>query len=652
MKEIIQKFKPGARSLKTQLAIYFIPVALLPAVGVSLYATRAFEQSNQETLSRRASSERDAIISEVDSKEKEFLNDARSHSKALKLYEAFSKNDLHQANQVLNSFRPGVRVRLFNQEGKFWTKRNRDVSDSQIPYISKEGLRRVRAQNETVDRYLASEEKGLVTVIRILLKDKDRVYGILEEESVFGQKEFTELKNKRGCELLFLSRDFGSMAGSFSLSKDELEETSKKIFRIPEDGGWTGSKEPTYVHFPEGRYAVFLYDMPAAFGKLKRWGYVGIFLSMNSVDSVMTRLRANLVYVTLFLILAFAAWIFIFANRIVQPVEKLVLAMKRIKNGRVEEIPTLESPYEIQYLIHAFNDMGRNVVSAKRALEQKVEELRKANQEIKSAQTQLVHSAKMISLGQIVAGVAHELNNPIGSIHSNMQSLDGYIEKIKRLIEEYHSLRDKLTSDEKNEWLKLERELDIEFILHDIGDLTKSCLDGARRTRDIVSGLRTFSRMDTGSFRSEDIHTGLLSTLKLLEPEFKNRITVHKDLGQLPQIECNLQQLNQVFVNLLSNAAHAIKGQGDVWVKTRVDGENVVIEIRDSGSGIAKENVNKVFDPFFTTKKVGEGTGLGLSIAYGLIQKHKGNISVSSVVGSGSVFTVILPVKQSLSKAS
>lgn len=652
MKEIIQKLRPGARSLKTQLAIYFIPVALLPAVGVSLYATRAFEQSNQETLSRRASSERDAIVSEIDSKEKEFLGEARFHSKSAKLRDAYSKNDLLQANQVLNNFRPGVRARLFNQEGKFWTKRNREVMDPQVPYISKEGLRKVRAQNETVDRYLASEEKGLVTVIRILLKDKDRVYGILEEENVFGPKEFNDLKSKRGCDLLFLSRDFGSMAGSFAYSKEDLDQVSKKIFRVPEDGGWSGSKEPTYVYFADGRYAVFLYDMPAAFGKLKHWGYVSVFLSMNSVDAVMARLRANLIYVTLFLILAFAAWIFIFANRIVQPVEKLVLAMKRIKNGRVEEIPALESPYEIQYLIHAFNDMGRNVVSAKRALEQKIEELRKANQEIKSAQTQLVHSAKMISLGQIVAGVAHELNNPIGSIHSNMQSLDGYIEKIKKLIDEYHSLRDKLNGEEKDEWIKLERELDIDFILNDIGDLTKSCLDGARRTRDIVSGLRTFSRMDSGSFRIDDIQAGLLSTLKLLEPEFKNRITVHKELGQLSEIECNLQQLNQVFVNLLSNAAHAIKGKGDVWVRTRNEGNNVVIEIEDSGSGIAKENLNKVFDPFFTTKKVGEGTGLGLSIAYGLVQKHQGNINVSSVLGKGTVFVVTLPIRQNISKAS
>lgn len=652
MKTIFQKLKPGARSLKTQLAIYFIPVALLPAVVISFYATNALEQSNQETLTRRAVSERDAMIQEVEKREKELLDEARAHARSEKLIRAFSRKDPQAARQLLNSYRSGVRVRLYDHEGKFFVKRNQGAVDSQIPYISKEGLRRVKNFSETVDRYVSSEDQGIVTIVRILLRDSDRLYGVLEEESLFGTAEFNDFKARRECDVLFLNRDFASMAGSFALSKEGISGITKKVFRIPEEGGWTGSKAPTFIKLGEMRYAVFLYDMPGVFNKAKRWGYVAVFLSMSGVDSITQRLKANLVYVTLFIILAFAIWIFVFSNRIVEPVEKLVLAMKRIKSGRVEEIPTLESPYEIQYLIQAFNDMGRNVITAKKALEQKVDELKNANQEIKNTQSQLVHSAKMISLGQIVAGVAHELNNPIGSIHSNMQSLDSYILKIRTLVEEYHHLRDKLTVEERKHWEQLEKELDIDFILKDIGDLTKSCIDGARRTRDIVSGLRTFSRMDTGGFRMENLHEGIVSTLKLLEPEFKNRIKVNTDLKPIPDIECNLQQLNQVFVNLLSNAAHAIQGKGELWVRTRGEGEKVVIEIEDNGAGISKENLSKIFDPFFTTKKVGEGTGLGLSIAYGLIQKHQGNISVTSTVGKGTLFTLTLPIRQPISRAS
>jgi len=652
VKSFFPTLRPGARSLKTQLAIYFIPVALLPAVVISFYAMNALEQNNRETLSRRANSERDAIIQEIDKKDKELLDLNRLYGRSESLIRAFSDNDLASANRLLNSFRAGARIRLFHQDGKFWTKRTREIQDLQIPYISKEGLRRVRALNETVDRYVYSEDQSLVTVVRSLVKDRDRVYGILETESVFGPKDFNDYKNRRESDILFLSRDFVSVVGSFALSKEDLADISKKIFRVPDEGGWGGSKAPTFLKIGENRYAVFLYDMPGTLGKNKRWGYVSVLLSMSGLDFITQRLKANLIYVTLFIILAFAIWIFVFSNRIVEPVEKLVLAMKRIKSGRVEEIPTLESPYEIQYLIQAFNDMGRNVVSAKRALEQKVDELKKANQEIKNTQSQLVHSAKMISLGQIVAGVAHELNNPIGSIHSNMQSLDSYIVKIRTLVEEYHKIRDGLSEPERKQWEKIEAELDIQFILKDIGDLTKSCIDGARRTRDIVSGLKTFSRMDTGGFRKENLHDGLLSTLKLLEPEFKNRIKVNKELGSLPELECNLQQLNQVFVNLLTNAAHAIKGKGEICVRTRQDGENVVIEIQDSGEGISKENLSKIFDPFFTTKKVGEGTGLGLSIAYGLIQKHHGNISVNSELGKGTTFSITLPISQRVAQAS
>ena len=652
MKTLFKKLSPGVRSLKTQLAIYFIPVALIPAIGVSYYATRAFEETSQETLSRRAQSERDVIVSEIEGKEKIFFDEARLHSKTQKLSTALSQKDISQATQIVNNYRPGIRARLFTQEGVFWTKRDRNVIDPQIPYISKEGLRRVRAFNETIERYFSSDDKGLVTVIRMLIRDRDRVYGILEEESMFGVKEFAELTRKRGCELLFLSRDFGSMAGSYMPSRDEMNRVSQRAFQVPESGLWEGSKEATYVHLGEERYATFLYDMPGVFGRIKRWGYLGVFISMNSVDTTSARVQKNLIYVTLILILAFAVWIFIFANRIVEPVERLVLAMKRIKTGRVEEIPALESPYEIQYLIHAFNDMGRNVISNKRALELKVEELRKANQEIKTTQTQLVHSAKMISLGQIVAGVAHELNNPIGSIHSNMQSLESYVVKIRKLVEEYHGLTANLTTLEKARWAKVEEDLDIDFILTDLGDLTKSCVDGARRTRDIVSGLRTFSRLDTGLFKLDNINEGLLTTLKLLEPQFKTRITVHKILATLPEVECNLQQLNQVFVNLLSNAAQSIAGKGEVWIRTRRLNQTVFIEIEDTGSGISKENLSKVFDPFFTTKKVGEGTGLGLSIAYGLMEKHQGNITVTSEPGKGTKFILSLPVRRFISKAS
>lgn len=372
---------------------------------------------------------------------------------------------------------------------------------------------------------------------------------------------------------------------------------------------------------------------------------------MSHLDSTISKLKVALIYLTALLILTASLLIFIFSKRLVRPIEILVTAMKKIKAGRIEQIPFVESAYEIEYLIRSFNEMARNISAAKRALELKLEELHRANQEIKTTQGHLVQSAKMISLGQIVAGVAHELNNPIGFIYSNMHHLTEYLDRIQKLIEQYRQQRNDLAPNHRSEIEKLEDEMDIDFVLKDMEDLTRSCMEGAKRTKDIVLGLRTFSRMDESTFRPEDIHEGLKSTLRLLATEFKDRIQLHEQYGELPAVECSLSQMNQVFMNLLSNAAQAIQGKGDIWVRTSVQDDKVRIEIEDSGAGIPKEHLEKIFDPFFTTKKVGEGTGLGLSIAYGLVQKHRGTISVYSELGKGTRFVILIPVRQQMPMA-
>jgi signal transduction histidine kinase len=192
----------------------------------------------------------------------------------------------------------------------------------------------------------------------------------------------------------------------------------------------------------------------------------------------------------------------------------------------------------------------------------------------------------------------------------------------------------------------MEKALEIDYLLKDMEDLIRSCVDGANRTREIVLGLRTFSRMDESNLQMANLHEGLRSTIRLLASEFKDRIKVVEEFGDLPDVECNLSQLNQVFMNLLTNAAHAITGQGKIWIRTRKENTEVVIEIEDSGKGISPEDLEKIFDPFFTTKKVGEGIGLGLSIAYGLVQKHQGSISVRSESGHGTCFEIRLPIRQ------
>jgi two-component system NtrC family sensor kinase len=397
------------------------------------------------------------------------------------------------------------------------------------------------------------------------------------------------------------------------------------------------------------RFAGFLFDLPAPYTKKTKWGYFALFISMTGFDSTQEKLRAAMIYVTALLVLSATLLIFILSNRIVRPIELLVLAMKRVKASRVEHIPTIDAPIEIEYLIHSFNEMSRSIVAARHALEDKVEELHDANHEIKNAQGTLVQSAKMISLGQIVAGVAHELNNPIGFIYSNMHHLSDYIGKIEKLVNGYRSIQEKLSQSDKDFLLDLEKTVEIDFILKDMEELTRSCLEGAKRTKEIVLGLRTFSRVEDSDFEKADLHEGIRNTLKLLKSELRDKVVVHEEFGEIPLVECNLSQMNQVFMNLLSNAIHAIVGKGDIWVRTSLDGENVKVEIEDNGSGMSKDHLDKVFDPFFTTKKVGEGTGLGLSIAYGLVQKHRGDIQVESVESKGTVFRISLPIHQNIS---
>jgi len=640
--KLLPNLRYGTRSLKTTLALYFIPISIIPALSISFYAISIFEESGRETLARRAISERDAIISEIDALESGLLEDARSHSKMRRLVQAVREKDVPQIEETVRNFRAGLMVRVYSPNGTFIGGRRLPQPENRIVYLSKEGLRRVRARGETIDRYFAEDGKGFVTLIRTLLKEKDRPYGILEEEYRFGQRDFANLKNRRQVDVVLLNRELNAAGASFALSSEILKNFSRQALQ----SSLNPIPEPVFVEFGDDRFAAFLYDLPAQSGKNKKWGYFAVFLSMTTIDATVVKLKLAIVYLTVLLVLIAALAIFIFSNRLVKPIVILVSAMKRVKSGREEQVPALDSTYEIEYLVSSFNDMSRNVSSAKRTLEQKLEELHRVNAELKATQSTLVQSAKMISLGQIVAGVAHELNNPIAFIYSNMHHLSEYLEKIKELVRAYRESVKSLPVAKQSELAAIEKQLDIEFILKDMESLTQSCLDGANRTKEIVLGLRTFSRIDESTFRAADIHEGIRSTLRLLVSELKDRITVHEEWAELPHIECNLSQMNQVFMNLLSNSAQAIQGNGDIWIRTRRDGEFVVIEIEDNGCGMPPEVQEKIFDPFFTTKRVGQGTGLGLSIAYGLVQKHHGSIGVESRVGEGTRFNIRLPIRQ------
>jgi PAS domain S-box-containing protein len=285
--------------------------------------------------------------------------------------------------------------------------------------------------------------------------------------------------------------------------------------------------------------------------------------------------------------------------------------------------------------------------------------LEEANQHLKQNQVQLVQSEKMASIGQLAAGVAHEINNPVGFINSNLTTLDEYRRDLTALINNYLELEQLATKNpalsNKQDLVStleairnLKEKMDLDFILGDFDKIISESREGTDRIKKIVQDLKDFSHVDQAELKWANLNKGLESTLNIVWNEIKYKATVKKDYGDIPEVYCYPQQLNQVFMNILVNAAHAIEDKGEVKISTAyLDGAEPMVEIRisDTGKGIPPENLPKIFDPFFTTKPVGKGTGLGLSMAYSIIKKHDGEIKVESEVGKGTTFVIRLPVE-------
>ncbi|RME37231.1 MAG: PAS domain S-box protein [Deltaproteobacteria bacterium] len=275
---------------------------------------------------------------------------------------------------------------------------------------------------------------------------------------------------------------------------------------------------------------------------------------------------------------------------------------------------------------------------------ERTQKLQKAFDDLKMAQAKLLQNEKMASIGQLAAGVAHEINNPVGFIRSNLTTMGKYVDKLRAYLEELEKARDALPEERRAELNQLRKSHKISYLLEDIPDLLAESVEGADRVRTIVQNLKSFSRVDQSQYAEADINECLESTINIVWNELKYKTTLHKELGEVPRIRCYPQQLNQVFMNILVNAAQAIETQGDIWVRTFVDNDQLVVHIQDNGCGIPDEIREKIFEPFFTTKEVGKGTGLGMSISWDIVHKHGGRIDVESQVGVGTSFFIYLPL--------
>lgn len=397
----------------------------------------------------------------------------------------------------------------------------------------------------------------------------------------------------------------------------------------------------------------------------QNFGWIcGVGINNEDIFEPVQILKYVFILGTLTLAGVVVALTYVVTRGITVPLNRLTTTAQLMSEGHLDQRVRINSSDEVGLLGQAFNEMASSIalrdeklLELNKNLEQKVkvrtEQLERSNEalqnaylELQNTQEHLIQSEKMASLGQLVAGIAHEIKNPLNFIYGNTGFLDQYIRSLKRLIKELEGLPSITTSDQRKiEALK--QAIGYDFLITDLDTLIENFSEGARRINGIVKDLRTFSRMDTEQFSEVDLHATIDVALNLLSNQYRGRIIVHREYGAIPSIYGYEGKLNQVFMNLVSNAIQAIEKEGDIWITTLAENGNVQIRIKDNGSGISKNHLSKIFEPFFTTKGVGQGTGLGLSISYGIVQQHDGQITAESVPGEGTTFTVVLPAKPS-----
>jgi two-component system NtrC family sensor kinase len=644
-KALKQQRRPQ-RSLRTILIVWFLLFALVPLAFVTGYSVIKFERAIDNELSRRLlgnAREINSIFSDLqNSLEQKRDRYIKNPTVISRLTFGDSAGLRPQALAWLKADFTSS-LTFFARDGRMLASVFKDdkgeIRDftpkgAGAIYLSSSNLQKIKDVNEYSFAEFGPNEKMSLILFSKVYGNNRRHVGYLEQVIDIDAGFLNRLKQRMKLELMMIKPTGQVVVAThpdFYLYKREFFQDVAK----------DKSGKLLNLDIRTVPYGFVIYPMS--------WGKTDFYLALGAskveAEQVLNNVNYAFLSVVGAVIILLIITILLATNTLIRPIKELVTTIQNIQNSdRPVEIP-IKSDTEIGLLTESINIMSRNVVQARSDLKKKIAELERTNEELRETQTRLVHSSKMVSLGQLVAGVAHELNNPIGFIYSNMGHLKDYASRLIDLAETAEAHPESVS--------QRKAELDIDYIKKDLPKLISSCEDGARRTRDIVIGLRNFSRLEEAQMKEVDLVEAIDNTLNLLSGEIKNRIQVVKEYGSLPKVTCYASQINQVFMNILSNAVQAIDGNGNIWITTkdiRKDGkEYAQISFQDSGKGMSPAVMEKIFDPFFSTKGVGQGTGLGLSISYGIIQNHGGDIQVKSQVGIGTEFIVFIPVKAEIS---
>lgn len=632
------------KSLQTVLLMWFLVFSILPIAFITGYSIVKYEKAINNELTIRLVGNGREIETFLKGVYQNISNRQKVYVKDLGLAYALLNEDKSLITKSFSSWMQKEltsSVAFFNRDGRMifskYKKSSGQFSDytpfeASPIYLSESNLKRVQSQGQLIF-IEQSRDKVSIVAHGAVRNSSQRITGYVEKIFEIDASVLKTLKNRFKLEILLLGQNNEAVVSSFDdshLGADYFQG----VFQDPQ----------TYYDLVIQGQSFGFVKYPIRLGSDQINMAIGA--SKQEATEVLKNVNVAFFFVVGLIVLLLIVAIFFVSKNILKPIRDLVDAIDKLQLAdQPIELP-VKSDTEIGLLTESFNEMVRKVSRVQGDLNSKIVELEKANLEIKEAQQKLVHSSKMISLGQLVAGVAHELNNPIGFIYSNMNHLREYSQKLMKLAD--------TAEQDPLQISKMKQEIDLEYIKKDMPKLIGSCEDGARRVRDIVLGLRNFSRLDESQIKQVDFNQVFDSTLDLLSGEIKNRIQIIKSFEKLPLVNCYATQVSQVIMNILTNAVQAIDGTGNIWLttkKTTYQGvPSILLSIQDSGMGMPPEVQEKIFDPFFSTKGVGQGTGLGLSISYGIIENHGGHIEVKSQVGIGTEFIIYIPIEPKIGR--